>query len=69
MTINRLDKVKYNNHIAYVNHISQVGFTLTAWLYGIPEEEREKQVNADAKMQILSTNIIGGTYDRSVFRQ
>lgn len=41
MTVNRLDRVKYKNNIAYVHHTSQVGFTLTAWLYGIPEEDRE----------------------------
>lgn len=41
MKVNRLDKVRYKNNIVYVHHISQVGFTLTAWLYGIPEEERE----------------------------
>lgn len=37
--------------------------------YSVHSIERGEQVNADAKMQILSTNIIGGTYDRSVFRQ
>lgn len=40
MRVNRLDRVQYNNHIAYVHHISQVGFTNTAWLYGLPEEIR-----------------------------
>ena len=41
MRVNRLDKVQYKNNIAYVDHISEVGFTPTTWLYGIPEEARE----------------------------
>lgn len=40
MTFKRLDKVEYEGCVAYIHHISEEGFTLTLWLYGVPDEKR-----------------------------
>lgn len=36
----RLDKVIYRDEIAYIHHLSEEGFTPTAWLYGISESKK-----------------------------
>ncbi len=36
----RLDRVRYQNHLVYIHHISENGFVPTAWLYNLPEDEK-----------------------------
>lgn len=37
MNLKRLDKVEYKERTGYIHHISEEGFTPTAWLYGISD--------------------------------
>lgn len=40
MIFERLDRIRYRDEIVYIHHLSEEGFTPTAWLYGVPESKK-----------------------------